>query len=712
MAGAGERRRGAVGLPPRERRRGAEAVPALAAAPPAVSDRGRRLVFRLRGDARFGRREPPGPPERRQGEPRAPLPGGLSGAGLTAASAARARSSLAREGGIPGIVARDGSDEVEFRLSRPDPLPARAGAALRIRPAARDAGRRPERGGGRLGRRSPTPAARGSCSSATAATSPAPPGPETVSVGVPSEEALPPPRGRRLRPDARAPTRPPRRSARRPRCGATSRGLLLLHEHGWRAPFDWRGGQIDRRALAAAFGGQAAPTARILPPGVPGYRGPAVLPAPDLAAARQLVRQAVRPRGRDHLGLHPRAVADGHATPRPDAQRPRPALPPFGSGTAARCSAPSATPAPPRRSATPAGATTSPTGPTLPPPRGLVHPAGRQPQLRPPRRRPGRPPHRSSRGHLGAPAPCRALVAGRAGGGRPRPWAPFANEVRADVLPPRRATSPTSSTASSGCEPGWADPWPIADARAASCHNTEPRGLRQTQPSGSAGAGGDLGGARRSGPAAGGRWGGRGDGSSSARTRTASGSRLASRSRRISTPTADDRSARRAPSSPVSRSATPSDRKATAPPPGCRGRDSRSSRSTVIASVLARHDPDAAAGRADLGHDLPWAVGDVLARHLHEPERRDVDDVGPGAVAGEGLVEGRLDRAPVGLVVHVDEVDDHDAADVAQAQLADDPRRPRFVLVIVSSSRLPPLPTLRPLLTSMTVIASVSSITR
>ena len=34
------------------------------------------------GTPASARREPPGPPERRQGEPRAPLPGGLSGAGL------------------------------------------------------------------------------------------------------------------------------------------------------------------------------------------------------------------------------------------------------------------------------------------------------------------------------------------------------------------------------------------------------------------------------------------------------------------------------------------------------------------------------------------------------------------------------------------------------------------------------------------------------
>ena len=49
---------------------------------------------------------------------------------------------------------------------------------------------------------------------------------------------------------------------------------------------------IDRRALAAAFGGQAAPTDRVLPPGVPGYRDPGALAGPDVAAARRLVSRA------------------------------------------------------------------------------------------------------------------------------------------------------------------------------------------------------------------------------------------------------------------------------------------------------------------------------------------------------------------------------------------------------------------------------------
>src|SRR5690606_23384416 len=48
---------------------------------------------------------------------------------------------------------------------------------------------------------------------------------------------------------------------------------------------------IDRRAMAAAFGGEAVPTAQVLPPGVPGHLDEAT-PGPDLAAARALVRRA------------------------------------------------------------------------------------------------------------------------------------------------------------------------------------------------------------------------------------------------------------------------------------------------------------------------------------------------------------------------------------------------------------------------------------
>ena len=104
------------------------------------------------------------------------------------------------------------------------------------------------------------------------------------------------------------------------------------------------------------------------------------------------------------------------------------------------------------------------------------------------------------------------------------------------------------------------------------------------------------------------------------------------------------------------------------------GRDERAQPALDLGrgGALGDDDPVAVAGRALAGHHLARAVGDVLARHLDEPERRDLDDVGLRAVALELLAERVLDLLAVLRVRHVDEVDDDDPADVAQAQLADD----------------------------------------
>ncbi len=85
-------------------------------------------------------------------------------------------------------------------------------------------------------------------------------------------------------------------------------------------------------------------------------------------------------------------------------------------------------------------------------------------------------------------------------------------------------------------------------------------------------------------------------------------------------------------------------------------------------------DDDAVSGadRAAVREDLTRAVRDVLARHLDEPERRDLDDVRLRAVALELRAQRLLDRLPVLGIRHVDEVDDDDPADVAQPELADD----------------------------------------
>jgi peptide/nickel transport system substrate-binding protein len=290
---------------------GAEVAPALAAAP-AVSDGGRRLVFRLRDDARFG------PPESREVRPsdvKASVERlflmGSPGRGLYRGIRGARAFESAREGGIPGIVARDGAGEVEFRLSRPDPTFLRVLALPFAFVLPRGT---PPSDQGAAGVASAGPYRVASYARAdrivlernrgyvAGAVGPAE-GPERISVelGVPSEEAV-----RRAgagevdyvqtRPtpdEAAAADRSPAQ-VRRHMEGATYYFFMNTR----RAPFDDVRVRravnlaIDRRALAAAFGGQAAPTARILPPGVPGYRGREALPAPDPAAARGLVRQA------------------------------------------------------------------------------------------------------------------------------------------------------------------------------------------------------------------------------------------------------------------------------------------------------------------------------------------------------------------------------------------------------------------------------------
>ena len=87
---------------------------------------------------------------------------------------------------------------------------------------------------------------------------------------------------------------------------------------------------------------------------------------------------------------------------------------------------------------------------------------------------------------------------------------------------------------------------------------------------------------------------------------------------------------------------------------------------------LAAHVPAAVAGRAHLGGEPGDALAHPLAGHLDQADVADLEDVGLGAVGAQGLLEGLEDLLPVGPFVHVDEVDDDDAADVAQPQLVDD----------------------------------------
>ncbi len=60
----------------------------------------------------------------------------------------------------------------------------------------------------------------------------------------------------------------------------------------------------------------------------------------------------------------------------------------------------------------------------------------------------------------------------------------------------------------------------------------------------------------------------------------------------------------------------------------------------------------------------------ALAGHFHEPKWRKTHDVGLRAIAVQRTLQGREDLAPMGFVVHIDEVDDDDAAEIAQTKLA------------------------------------------
>src|SRR5690606_15072485 len=80
----------------------------------------------------------------------------------------------------------------------------------------------------------------------------------------------------------------------------------------------------------------------------------------------------------------------------------------------------------------------------------------------------------------------------------------------------------------------------------------------------------------------------------------------------------------------------------------------------------------ALAGAARLAEHLLEALAGALAGHLHQAQLGDADDVGLGVVPLQLLLQGAQHLALMLLVHHVDEVDDDDPAQVAQAQLAGD----------------------------------------
>src|SRR6202140_1028465 len=80
----------------------------------------------------------------------------------------------------------------------------------------------------------------------------------------------------------------------------------------------------------------------------------------------------------------------------------------------------------------------------------------------------------------------------------------------------------------------------------------------------------------------------------------------------------------------------------------------------------------AAALRAGLGRALQHAGANALARHFQQAEMRDASDLDPRAVLPEAIAQLAFDRTVVALFVHVDEIDDDQAGEVAQAELAGD----------------------------------------
>ena len=91
----------------------------------------------------------------------------------------------------------------------------------------------------------------------------------------------------------------------------------------------------------------------------------------------------------------------------------------------------------------------------------------------------------------------------------------------------------------------------------------------------------------------------------------------------------------------------------------------------VLADRLDRAQaPASLAGRAGVAELALEALARALARHLDEPERRDRRDAGLRVVRRQRLTQRGEDPLAVRDILHVDEVDDDDAAQVAQPQLA------------------------------------------
>lgn len=294
---------------------GAEVVPALAARMPVVSDGGRRLTFSLRPDARFG---PPANRAVRPSDVKASLErvflAGSPGRGLYRSIAgATAFEAAPSATGISGITARDAAGEVQIDLVQADPAILRVLALpfAFVLPRGTPATDQSEAALSSAGPYRVSSYRRGQSIDlvrnpgwSPGAAGPAKVGPSAIHVdlGVSSDAGL----GRvsggqadyvQARPSPaqiRAAAADPRDRVRRHVEGATYYFFMNTR----RAPFDDIRVRravnlaINRTALARAFGGEAVPTAQVLPPGVPGRRTIPSSPAPDLARARALVARA------------------------------------------------------------------------------------------------------------------------------------------------------------------------------------------------------------------------------------------------------------------------------------------------------------------------------------------------------------------------------------------------------------------------------------
>ena len=107
------------------------------------------------------------------------------------------------------------------------------------------------------------------------------------------------------------------------------------------------------------------------------------------------------------------------------------------------------------------------------------------------------------------------------------------------------------------------------------------------------------------------------------------------------------------------------------------------------------HHAGAQAMRADDGRAFEHAGADALARHLQQAEMRNAADLDAGAVVLQRVLHPPFDGAIVAAFLHVDEVDDDQAGEVAQSELAGDLVRrlevgaQRGVLDVVLAGRTP-----------------------